>query len=63
MMFIDNDCPSCLGTGIGRHGDPSASRCMSCMGRGYLIDDPNFDDDYDDAEEMIWEAEAKEIRE
>ena len=53
------DCQDCEGTGIGRFGDPNISKCTTCLGRGYLIDDPNYDDDYDDAEEMIWEAETR----
>ena len=54
------DCQLCQGTGIGQHGDPDTSKCTTCLGRGYIADEFNFDDDYDDAEEMIWEAEVKE---
>lgn len=28
------DCGLCMGTGIGQHGDPDTSRCVSCGGSG-----------------------------
>ena len=27
-------CQECAGTGIGQHGDPDHSRCVSCRGTG-----------------------------
>ena len=30
----DRDCPDCIGTGIGQHGDPDTSRCHACGGSG-----------------------------
>ena len=29
------DCGACMGTGIGRHGDPDTSHCVVCRGRGW----------------------------
>ncbi len=30
----DTSCPTCLGTGIGQHGDPNTSKCQMCKGTG-----------------------------
>lgn len=30
----ERDCHLCRGTGIGQHGDPDTSRCVSCGGSG-----------------------------
>ena len=58
MMY--NDCRDCQGTGIGQHGDPDTSKCTTCLGRGYIADDPFYDDYPDDnVEEMIAEAEKE----
>lgn len=37
--MIEYDCEQCRGTGIGQIGDPKVSRCTSCNGRGYFIEE------------------------
>lgn len=50
MSPLDDDddsvCPTCLGTGIGQHGDPDTSRCHRCHGSGVLERDRGDDDDH-----------------
>lgn len=44
----ETSCRSCAGTGIGKHGDPAISMCLTCNGRRSWEDD-------DDHEYVTWE--------